>query len=374
VQLAPAADSAALDIRLAGQAVSRNVGYNRGVTIYTSGVTQIAASKRIHVTADGIASDPAQAWCTTNTTINGIEHRSCLVRKLAARRADKTKPRAEAIASRRAEGRVERRFDGQALELLGKAEDGFTNRFRLPLLRRGEFPRELAFDTTGDQLDVHMLQVANAQVAAPSDPPPLESGADMSVRLHETFVSNFSRAMIGGVTLTDERVAQLVKDLTGNVPDELVISPDKEPWSITFSATDPVSTQFTDKTVRFAIRGRRFTQGDNVIQSTIELSATYSLERTPAGVRLTRQGDVNVDYVLQRGTLSPAQIALRTLMRRKFESLFTPEITTEGLKLPGRWEKAGRLKLRQMDVSSGWVVLAWGIPAATTHLADARTP
>jgi hypothetical protein len=223
----------------------------------------------------------------------------------------------------------------------------------------------MSFSTSGGNLNVVWRQAKAAQVAAPVTPPPLEASHDMAVRVHETFVSNFSRALLGGITLTDERLEKILEDTTGNVPEELKVDQDKEPWSITFSSTDPVSAKFTDGMIRFAIRGRRFTLGDQAFSDTLEMSAVYQLAKTPEGAQITRQGDVSVEFIGVRGTLSPKQIALRTVMRRKFEAVFEPEFRTDGLTLPGRWKSAGKLHLNQMVSDARWLTLGWEKPLAT---------
>jgi hypothetical protein len=66
----------------------------------------------------------------------------------------------------------------------------------------------------------------------------------------------------------------------------------------------------------------------------------------------------------------PIQITLRdspivTFIRRKFRSLFKEEFVGEGLVLKGQWEKAGKLRLVEVEADDAWLRLAWEIPAAT---------
>jgi hypothetical protein len=345
--------------------VSNNVGRKRNVKIHNQGLTQVSALKQIFITPRGLSSTGAVARCSTDTTIQGISARSCLVEALARRQVQRKKGQAESIASRLAEDRVARRFDLRALELLAQAEEKFQDKFRKPLLRRDQFPEDMRFSTSDGHLNVVWRQAQNAQVAAPVAPPPLEAPHDMAVRVHETFVSNFSRALLGGVTLTDERLQQILEDTTGNVPDELKVAQDKDPWSITFSSSDPVSAEFDDGMIRFAVRGRRFTLGDQTFSDTLEMSAVYKLTKTPEGAHFVRQGDVSVEFIGGRGTVSPKQVALRTVMRRKFEALFEPEFRTDGLTLPGRWKSAGKLHLNAMVSNARWLTLGWQKTAAT---------
>jgi len=149
------------------------------------------------------------------------------------------------------------------------------------------------------------------------------------------------------------------------VPEELQITEEKEPWSITFAENFPISAAFDGNQVRLALRANRFTRGRNddgtVDQETkglVEISATYAIERTDKGATLKRQGDLNVDFVGEE-KLSVAQVGTKTFLRRKFGSLFKPELVGEGLKLKGRWAKAGTLRLSDVKAHQGWIAVAW---------------
>src|SRR5690606_9485537 len=77
--------------------------------------------------------------------------------------------------------------------------------------------------------------------------------------------------------------------------------------------------------------------------------------------RLVRDGEVQVNF-LKRDRLSAAQVGFRTFLRRKFEAMFKEEFVGEGLKLKGRWEKAGTLRLELLDANNHWINLGWNLP------------
>jgi hypothetical protein len=286
-----------------------------------------------------------------------------MVRALARRRASQQQGRAEAIAAAHASRRVAARFDSEVESSLAEPRDKYATQFRGPLLRKGQFPQRFDLSTSEDALSLTAMQANNAQLAAPSGPPEMVEGVDFSLRVHESMAGNFSEAVLGGIQLTDERLAEVLQKQTGKVPEELQISKDKEPWSISFADRQPVSATFGAAKVRIAVRGREFTRGDTVLKEPIEISAKYTLQRTPTGSRLTRQGDVEVTFLRSRGQLSIRQVTFKTFMRRKFAALFKEEFVGEGLQLPGRFGDRGALKLAQMDSGNGWLALAWRLPA-----------
>jgi hypothetical protein len=207
-------------------------------------------------------------------------------------------------------------------------------------------------------LEITWQQAGASQLAAPNLPPAIESPLDLKVQLHESFVGNFSRAMLGGVSLSDERLVEILKKNKIEVPEALELSQDKPSWTIVFSPVKPVSASFDANTIRFAIRGRRFELGERVVNRELEMSAVYNVQKTPGGARFIRQGDVSVEYLGNTRQLKAEEIAVRTVMREKFEALFVPEFETTGIQLPGRWQ-GGVLNLEHLVADQGWLHLAW---------------
>lgn len=361
----PSARDARLNILLHGTVYSNNIGYNGPVTIRNSGVTSIAAAKQLIINEQGVFTAPATASGRTNSTIHSISAKCGLIEKLAWKQAAKQKSEAEAIASSRAAGRIAGYINREAVGPVAKANAEFQEKFRWPLLRRGHAPQRMNVSSDHYGMGVEVLQMSRGQIAAPSRPPAMNSNHDLAVQAHESLVANFSEAAIGGLELTDEKLAEMMQEATGSVPEELQITDDKEPWSITFADNFPISAAFDGNQVRLAVRANRFTRGRNedgtVDQETkglVEISATYAIERTDAGATLTRQGDVEVDFVGEQ-QLGVAQVGTKTFLRRKFGSLFKPEIVGEGLKLQGRWERAGTLRLADVQADQGWIAVSW---------------
>ena len=203
--------------------------------------------------------------------------------------------------------------------------------------------------------------------AAPSEPPELAANHDLAVRLHESFAANLSQAALGGVTLTDEKLVELVEQMTGSVPEEMVITEEDDPWSITFDTERPIDTTFDDQNITIAIRGKKFTRGSQELKNRLKISATYKFERTAEGSKLTRLGDVQIEFTTKR--LSASQVAMKTFMKKRFEDMFKAEIVSEGIELPGQFQQAGKLALQQLHCDNGWIVLGWQQPPLGTRTA-----
>jgi hypothetical protein len=356
--------AASYNIVLGGHVVSSNVGYNGPVTIYSTGFTTLSAHKHLLMTAAGLSGNPTAAHCRTNTNIYDICARCGLIERMAWKRAGQQKGAAEVEASAHAAGRIAGEMDARASRLIADQNDSYLNKFRYPLVRRGSFPDDLTFSSHRDRVEVVLTQVGDGQIAAPVAAPQHEGDHDLAVRAHESAVVNFGEALLGGVTLTDEQLVKIIsEDLKAEVPEELKITPDKDPWSITFANEVPVRAQFANQGTKMAIRAKGFTRGEQRISEPIEIFATYTVEKAGGGSKLTRQGEVEVNFLL-RERLSASQVAFKTFIRRKFEALFKPEITSDGLQLKGRMAKAGKLRLTELKSDAAWLTLGWEMPTA----------
>ena len=361
LDLIPSNDSAKMLIRLTGTANSKNVGYNRGVRVYTTGKTTIDGSKPITIDATRMHPGDAVAKCKTSTRINRIAANSAMVQKIAWKQAGSQKGQAQRIASRKAETRVKKEMNEQAAEMVGKANADIAEKVRLPLLRRGAFPQMLQLSTTAEALLVKLQQVNPFQLAAPSAPPEIDDPGDISVRIHESLVGNFTEAAIAGETLTDESLAEMIEELTGEVPQELLVTPETDAWSITFASSQPISVRFSDGKIRLAVRGRRFTRNDQQLSDLVEISSVYKVEKIDDGVKLTRDGEVKVDF-LRRRSLGVTQVAFKQFLKNRFEAMFKSEFANDGVELPGRWGDAGKLSVRTVESGDGWISVAMELP------------
>ncbi len=370
VELQPSEQQAQFDIYLTGQAMSNNIGYNGPVTIYSTGATSISGRKSLYVKEQGLSDSPAAASCDTNSNIYSIAAKCGLIEKVAWKKAGQQQGKAEVIASDHAAVRVQGQMDAQAATLVANANRDYQEKIRTPLARRDGLPRQLRFCSQSDKIQVISLQQSPIQLGAPSDPPAPKAAYDLTLQAHESGVVNYGETILGGVTLTDERLEKIIRDdLAAEVPEELKITPDKDPWSITFTNEVPVRAVFGEGTLSLAIRGRKFTRGEQGINEPIEISALYKIEKTDKGSKLTRQGDVAVKF-LNRERLGAPQIAFKTFLTRKFEALFKAEIVGEGVTLRGQLAKAGKLQIQEISTGKGWAVLGWNlIPPATPGVA-----
>ena len=355
---------ARVDIVFRGNTRARTVGRQKPVTIQSTSVTALEARKPLYIHPDHVTSMPTKAAGNTQTTIHSItpDRRlgRRLINKVAWKRAGQQKPQSERIASERAARRVEQQMDEQSQELLTRAQSALREQLNGPISHRGLLPEKLHTSSLDHCALVMATQADPSQFSATTQPPDFCPHDDVVAQVHESAFNNTAEKAIAGLTLTDERIAELTKEITGSVPEELQPKDDEDPWSISFDWQQPVTVEFNDETLKITIRGRQFTSGEKTLRKTMEMSATYRFRTTPTGVNLTRQGDIDVTFPKNKnGRVGMQDRIFRTLMEKKFAEVFKPEIQGEGFMLPGRFEALGTIRLNDLSSDNGWLSLGW---------------
>ncbi|HJT35448.1 MAG TPA: hypothetical protein VJ783_25705 [Pirellulales bacterium] len=365
-RLVPSERYALLETVIEAVNEAKTVGYNGPARVGSLSHTELNGRKRFMLDANGFAVWPANATAQTSSRTYGVwsNKHGCvdrLVRRVAQKRLGQQKAAGEHVAAQHARSRLERRLDGEANRQLAQSNTNYLERFRNPLFRTGHLPRELRFSTTAADLQLVALHDGPARLAAPLPPPEPEGGLAMSVRLHESLANNLAEDFLAGRTLDQDQLDQLAVRLFGRVPKQFVDDERRGPWSLTFAAHDPITLRIESDAAMVTIRGRRFASEDREFRTPMNITARYRLLREHDAVRAVREGEIEVlppGFTPGR-RIPPRLSTVRNLLKRRFERIFTPEIASQGLVLPGQWSRAGRLDLVQLDAHDGWLALGW---------------
>jgi len=367
VELAEHTQFAVIDTVMRATTETENVGYRGPATIFTEGTTRMAARKRLWITDKGLSSYPAVSNAVTNTRFTGVRTKrdSKLMEKIVWKKAYQQKAEAERVASLHARQRLNGRVNEEAAEMLGIANKTFVEKFRRPLIERKLFPARLEFSTTDDTLRVLVLQAGAGQLAAFKSPPEPAQEADAAVQVHQSMINNIAASALAGVTLTDEDFQEAVISLLGELPERLQAE-DQEAWAITFDSLRPISVKFADDGFEVTIRGRKFYKSEESYPG-MDVTAAYKIEKTDAGYKAVRDGELKIfppRFAAGKGTgLSAREVVIRQLLERRFSRIFREELVGEGLTLPGKWAKAGKMMPIQLQCKDGWLAVAWrGVP------------
>jgi hypothetical protein len=379
----PSEDKAVLDFISEGRTRSHNVGNNGPAVIRSNAETDFTATKRVELTDSAFHSRPSRADATTDTHIYSVAKRgggfgSRIVSNIGWNRARQSEHRAEAIAADHAEDRIERRVDEEVNEEMRKARKQYEEEYRRPLIRRGALPEHIRFSSDKDSLQVEVAQATRGQLAASGAPPEAPAGHDMSMRLHDSAVNNYSAIMLAGATASETEPGQDVK-FDVKLPEWMKdawkkrkVDPASEPadnqpfkpWSLTFRSDRPLSVNFADNKVKVTIRIARLRSGEKSF-SNWDVTGIYTPELADGGVILRRQEDLTMLPADFRGSLSPRQTAERRNLEEELNSRsaqgrgFPKSIELDALEPEGSLADAGPLEFNQFDSNTGWLTVAW---------------
>ena len=377
VSLSPDPNMGVIDTLFFGTTTSDNVGYHGPVTIFSESTTSLAACKRLWISDSGLSSHPSAANAETSINFKDIQSNKGrrIIERFAWKRADKQRSKAESIASRHAEQRLNERIDSQATESLEKANERYIEKYQRPFTERKLFPELLRFSTTERAVSLVGLQAGYGKLGAPGVPPPAVDGADMTLRVHESAINNLAFDALAGRTVHEEKLQAAVTDALGHLPEKMKGDEDGRPWAITFATRQPISVTFADDGFKITLRGVKYYKG-NEAHPAMNVSAVYKIEKSPNGFKAVRQGKIEVippDFVPGSGQqIDAKRTIIRTLLEKRFAKVFEPEILGEGLELSGKWKAAGKLLPIQVTCRDGWLVIAWKRAAADPKVAAAR--
>ncbi len=367
VDLIPMNNGVGLKLDLNACMTSQSKGYNRGVVLNTVSSSPVWASKQIFVSDAGISSPAASISTNLQSTIQSIEHKSNLVRKIARKKAAEQKPQADAIAEQRLQTRICNEFTQQVDEQVAAAQP------KLAQFRHGQVPELGRLGITKPQ--VHLASTDSAifasakhaepfQLAADADCPlPRPASASAFGQIHESAVANAIAAILAGRTVRNTALGDYIKQATGKIPDDLKDEIEGEEWSITFNPSQPVRFEFEDNNVALTIRLVRMTRGKQNLDEALSITVKYMPQIVDKRLTLTRQGEVEV--ISDKPTPGARGAALRAFLQNKFDKTFRESIVTEPItaeRLRQRFPKFGNLNFDisklAIDIDSGWLQLA----------------
>jgi hypothetical protein len=367
-ELAASAENGLVQLVFRGTTDSpRLVGQNGPATIYSAASSTFEVRKNIILEADGLRMQPAVAEVKSRVQIQKVSARRRFIERIARRRADRSQSAAQAETSKRTGRRLQQEVDRDAKGMLVQANDYFVNSVRMPFSQRDALPKIFQFSSTADFLRLATLHCGRTEFAPPSNVPQFGAEHDIAVALHESSVKSIYEIFYAGKTSSDHEMLQTVHLLTGEDPRPLRVHARTPRWSMTWADRTPLDLKLADGIGTFTVNLKSFTQGDREFSAGYSISASFRLDKTVRGPKLTRIGEVQIaaDPTQYSGRDRDEAIAI---LEHKFSAIFPAELTFDGLTPPtgGIWDKVGALQLTHFEAEDGWMKIAYQIPEPRT--------
>jgi hypothetical protein len=356
--LIPDDQAAVIDLITIGATTTQTVGINGPVQLYSASTIPFEIRQRVHVRPAGVQAGVPCARAESDSTLTGLTTDfQCLldglVKKIACKKYRKNKDKAEDIASRHAEKRLNESAQSEAGPRLQDADRALRDNLA-DLRARGMALAALRFSTSKDAVLVRADFAGQGAIAAP---PELAPRSYLALRVHETMINEYGRADLAGKTYTGEQLENGAKKL-GRA--EGPIPKDDKDFSITFTKDKPLEATFADHGLRVVIRLAEFTSGENDY-SGMDMTVKYKFVTAGEHIKAVRQGPIEAfPPGFKAGQkLSARQQAMRTVLQKRFAKLLKEELVLKDVELSTDLRQAGPLVATRAQADRGWLLVTW---------------
>ncbi len=378
----PSGSRAVLEFTSTGHVWSNNTGFNGPAVIRSTSNTDFTAKKRVELSDPAFIGKSAQANATTDLHLHSVAKQggglgSRLVSSIGWRRAQGSRGQAEAIAANHAEGRIEQRFDDDLNDEIRKARKRYEDEYRRPLERRGELPDHIRFSSDKSEVKFEVTQSSRSQLAAPKGPPAAPERHDVTMRLHESAVDNYSASILGGATARqtkpdedvkfDVELPKWMKKMWENRKTEATDNASAKaepfkPFALTLRENRPISVNFVRDNMKLTLHIAQLKTGDKQYDDW-DVTGTYKPELSEGRVLLHREGNLVMLPADFHGQLSSRQVGERRNLEEEFNKRsaqgkgFPKTIQFDPVKPEGKLANAGPLEFNRFSADGGWLVI-----------------
>ena len=363
-------------IRLDANIQSSTYLQERKIQVFTSSSGVVQAQRDIFANVGGIFWNAPEAAANFQSTLTGTNSKLRLVNNIVNKQFFKAKPKADGFAAQQAKEQAAEQFADQTEEPLLKARDGLASGLKNTLNKTRWLPA-VYLRSTYDRIHAVVKHETDATLAAPNPPQEFGVAPEVTIRIHETLLSNYLDEIFKGKTFTNEELAEEFADLTGEMPPGLTGENAEgdaaESFTITFARVRPIQFEFVDQKIRVVVAGRKFAQGDQKIDAGLKIILQFKIVDENGDLKLKRDGKVDFEFIDPDRT-TPKLVAFRRFLDERLndqmESEDTETILPSNL-LPvdevaalADSPVARKLRLVQFRLDGGWAYLGWNHEAS----------
>ncbi len=367
-QFLPSDGTVAVLLRLDARMTTSNRGYNKPVTIDSTGRGTVSTARQIAITRRRVVAGPVVSTATFDSTIQRINHPLRIVRRIARKQAEKLSPRAEEIARQGLENQVREMFTEQSDRAAQRTFPDTDARLR-PLTQRLDLPLPDRSIGSTSQSALWRARLAGDDQWAAAGPPPLGVVAGQSsvtVQMHQSLANNLLSRVFASLTLNQSKLQTTLRAL--GIDPQTLRGPGQEPaepFEIDFAATRPLFVQFDRGVIRVGLRGERFATGDRDLRQSIQAVADYRPGQL-AGGRWVFVRDEEVEVTFPGSDrLSIRQAAVKANVVERLQSLFPTLLLDRDFAIPTTLAMpaiAGRsVRIDRLDSDGEWVTVGFSL-------------
>lgn len=363
VQFIPSDGDAIIDLVTRGTTYTNTVGVNGKINLYNSSTIPFEIRRRVWLNDEGVWTVSSRSEADAHSQLNGLRSNHFILirpvaRAVAKKKYQQSRGEADAIASSRAEGRLNARGDEESQPKLVEANDKFQE--KMAEVRKKKVPlRNLHFGTVEHALYMRgVLAAPSEKIVLAAEVPALKRWCFAGLRVHESAVNHTMAETVAGKTYDDKELEKEIGSILGGFGGKKKAPPDEKEWTITFTKSKPVETVFADQGFKVQVRLAEFTSGDNEY-SGMNVTVNYKFETKGDKIVAVRQGNIEAlppDFK-EGQKLAGRQQVMRTVLQKRFGRLFEPEMVFDQMTLSGDLAKVGPLSPSSVDSARGWLMV-----------------
>lgn len=360
-----------LSIHLLGSIASNTRFRERKFYGFVNANGQFEGRRSLYANIGGLFAGDSKVAANVSTDFLGLTTKCDLIQKLAFKQFNEGKADADADAARRAELEAFEEFDSLTSEAVIGGQDAIFDINDRAIDYAAWIP-DLFLRSSTDFIEAVGKLDSAGSLAAPNYPAASSVPVDVTVRLHDSLLSNLVDPIFAGKTFSNEELAAKAAELSGETPKGLATEDgdgagEDESFSITFDSVRPIQFEFEGNAVTVSVSGKQFSQGDRKIDAGLQISVRFKIKRSTDGLQLVRDGEAEIDYT-DPDRKDAKIVAFKSFLEDKLNSEANQ---TNAIDLPAnllpidevaalRSNKIARdLKLVQCMIEDGWFYLGW---------------
>ena len=346
---------------------TNTVGVNGPVKIATASGGTMRGEKPIYITSDAIFTGPASSLANLSSRTTGLSiDGGRLVKHIAQKRIQEQRPSSEAEAKRRAELRMNSRFNSEVEPRIAELNQRYQQQLRQPLIEAGRFPRVWDLNTTSSELFFTVLVGDKSQPTQPYAPPTQPAGTDLSVRIHQSMPNNALETVLGGRRVEEEKFIENLKEQFPELTKDLNRDEEQEQLTITFAKKSPVSFVFSGQTISVIVHADQFEQ-DGQVHPGLDITFKYTVrvEKTEDGAMFVFE-QAETPTVFPPGfdpngdkKISSREQMIRSIVTKRLDKSMKKSFEWKAGELPDQWQGKGILSPEMISSENGWFTIAW---------------
>jgi len=360
VRLNPDPTAWNLNLDLNGKIQSQTRSSRGPATFFNSSMADVATSRSIRITAQGVQVQGNQADVKSQDSLRGLETNyddlpfvGDMVRYFAQKEFREKRGPARRILQRTIATQTDAEFDKQLDSQLQKAELSIEQKLIGPLRNLDLNPLVTDLQTTTNRLIARYRLASDNSLAASTPRPQAPSDSQISIQMHQSAMNNgFSQLGLSNrdwtlLELTQNLAKQFGQDPVASLSDEIPAD-----VLIRFDGERPILVEFLDGRLWLTLRIAVLTQPGRIELTDFVIRTSYIPAVTGLEAELVREGPISVD-----GDRISARerIPLRIIFAKVFEARSKiPMVSPELLKDP----RTAGLAISQLILEENWLAIA----------------